>query len=398
MEIHMPRSFMHALTSMLLCAVAGTLAPLAHAQGQETIKVGLLFTYSGASGLSGQVSDNVIKLFQLKNGNTVAGRRIEFVKRDTTGPNPELVKRLAQELIVREKVSILVGPDFTPNVLAIAPLVTEAKVPTIITGAATQGIVAKSPYYARTFFSIPQPVRPLAEWAYKNGVKKPFVVVADFAPGHDTEATFIKTFSDLGGKVAGTARVPVRSPEFSSYMQRIKDAQPDAVFAFFPIGELVPQFLKAYTDAGLNNGKIRLIGTGDMSDESLIDAAGDAALGIVTAGVYSSAHDSALNKQFVADYVAQFGKTTRVAAGGIAVWDAMRLIYDGLAAQGQGRFDPDKFMAFAKGRSFESPRGPLAIDRNTGDVTQNVYIRRVERRDGVLQNIEFETFKAVLAK
>ncbi|NPT54918.1 ABC transporter substrate-binding protein [Paraburkholderia elongata] len=393
----MRRSFRFAL-AMLACAAASGLAFMSPARAQETVKIGLLFTYSGASGMTGQVADNVIKLFQQKNGTTAGGKKIEFVKRDTTGPNPEVVKRLVQELIVRDKINVLIGPDFTPNVLAVAPLVTEGKVPTFITGAATQGIVARSPYYVRTFFSIPQSVRPIAQWAHENGVKNPFIVVADFAPGHDTETTFTRTFTDLGGRVAGTARVPLRSPEFSSYMQRIKDAQPDAVFAFFPIGELVPQFLKAYADSGLKSRNIKLLGTGDMSDESVIDAAGDASVGLVTAGVYSTAHDSAPNKQFVTDYVAEFGKTPRVTTGSVAVWDAMRLIYDGMAAQKNAPFDADKFMAFVKGRSIESPRGPLAIDRVSGDVTQNVYIRRVDKRDGALQNVEIETFKDVSAK
>jgi branched-chain amino acid transport system substrate-binding protein len=379
-------------------AAAIGIGVMASATAQETVKVGLLFTYSGASGMTGQVADNVVKLFQQKNGTTVGGKKIEFVKRDTTGPNPEVVKRLAQELIVREKVNILIGPDFTPNVLAVAPLVTEGKVPTFITGAATHGIVERSPYYVRTFFSVPQAVRPMAQWAHKNGVKKPFIVVADFGPGHDTEATFTKAFTELGGTVAGAARVPVRSPEFSSYMQRIKDAQPDAVFAFFPVGELVPQFLKAYADSGLKSSGIKLLGTGDMSDESVIDAAGDAAMGVVTAGVYSAAHDSTLNKQFLADYVAQFGKSPRVTAPSVAVWDAMRLIYDGVAAQGNASFNADKFMAFVKGRSIDSPRGPVTIDKGTGDVIQNVYIRRVEKREGALQNIEIETVKDVSPK
>lgn len=365
---------------------------------QETVKVGVLFTYSGPSAIGGQLGDNVIKLFQQKHGTTAGGKKIEFVKRDTTGPNPEVAKRLAQELIVREKVKILIGPDFTPNVLAVAPLVTEAKVPAIITGAATSGIVEKSPYFVRTFFSVPQVVRPAAQWAQQNGVKRPYVLVADYAPGHDTEATFTKVFTDAGGAVAGTSRVSLRNPEFSSYMQRIKDAKPDAVFVFLPTGELVPQFLKAYADSGLKNSGVKLLGTGDMSDEGVVDAAGDAALGLITAGIYSQVHDSSMNRRLVSEYTQMFGKTPRHAAGTIAIWDALRLIYDGVAAQGNASFDADKFMAFVKGRSFESPRGPITIDKATGDITQNVYLRRVERHDGLLQNVEFATVKDVPAR
>jgi branched-chain amino acid transport system substrate-binding protein len=380
-------------------AAALGVAVVLPAQAQETIKVGLLFTYSGPSGISGQLSDNAIKMFQQEHGTTAGGSKIEFVKRDTTGPNPEVAKRLAQELIVREKVQIMIGPDFTPNVLAVAPLVTEAKIPTFITGAATGGIVGdKSPYYVRTFYAVPQVVRPMAQWVQQNGIRRPYVVVADFGPGHDTEATFTKAIADLGGQIAGSSRVSLRNPEFSSYMQRIKDAKPDAVFVFLPIGELVPQFLKAYADSGLKNTDIKLLGTGDMSDESVVDAAGDAALGLITAGTYSHVHDSALNRRFVSEYTEDFGKTPRHTAATIAVWDAVQLIYDGVAAQGNAKFDPDKFMAFVKGRSFESPRGPVTLDKTTGDITQNVYLRRVEKQDGLLQNIEFATFKDVPAK
>lgn len=368
-------------------------------RAQDTVKVGLLLTYSGPSGLSGQLSDNAVKLFQQKHGTTVAGRRIELVRRDTTGPNPELVKRLVQELVVREKVQVMIGPDFTPNVLAAVPLINEAKLPTFITGAATSGIVGeRSPYLSRTFFSIPQSARPMAQWMHKSGLKRPVVVVADFGPGHDTEAQFTKAYTDLGGSVAAALRVPVRNPEFSSYMQRIKDAKPDSVFVFMPIGDLVPQFLKAYADSGLKNSPIRLLGTGDMADESVVDAAGDAAVGLVTTGVYATAHDSALNRQLVADFAAQFGKSPRLSLGQIAVWDAMRLIYDGVAAQGPGAFDADKFMAFVRGRTFESPRGIVTIDKASGDITQSVHVRRAERRGGVIENVMIDTLKDVPAK
>ncbi len=394
--MHMP--IPRRLAVRLAVAAAG-LAFGALAAAQETIKVGLLLTYSGPSGLSGQLADQTIRLFQQKYGTSVAGKKIEFVKRDTTGPNPEVAKRLAQELIVREKIQLLIGPDFTPNVLAVAPLVTEGKVPTIQTGSATGGIVGeRSPYYLRTFFSVPQLIRPLADWAIKNDLKKTYIMVADYGPGHDSEAQFTKAYTEAGGVIAGSSRVPVRNPEFSSYMQRIKDANPDSVLAFFPIGELVPQFLKAYANAGLKDTRIKLIGTADITDESMLDAIGDAGLGVITAGQYSDAHDSPLNKAVVTEFAAIAGKVGRFNGSTVAVWDALRLIYDGVAAQGAARFDADKFMAFARGHSFESPRGPVTLDKATGDITQNVYIRRVERREGVLKNVEIATIPGVPAK
>jgi len=352
---------------------------------QETVKVGLLLTYSGPSGLAGQHADDTIKVFQQRYGSTAGDKKIEFVKRDTTGPNPEVAKRLVQELIVREKVQLMIGPDFTPNVLASAPLITEGKVPTIIAGAATTGIIGeKSPYLMRTFFAIPQLVAPLAQYAYKTGARKLFVLVADYAPGHDAENLITKSFQAQGGTIAGNLRIPMRSPEFSSHMQRIKDAAPDAVFGFLPVGELTVQFLKAYSDSGLK-ANLKLLGTGDITDEMLLDVAGDTALGVITAGFYSTGHESALNKQLVAE-LAPFKH-----APNVPIWDALRLIYDGVAAQKGAPFNGDKFMAFAKGRKFESPRGPIAISATNGDILQNTYIRKVERRDGKLVNVEIET-------
>jgi branched-chain amino acid transport system substrate-binding protein len=373
------------LSRFAIASVLGIAISMA-AQAQETIKVGVLMSYSGPSGLSGQHADNTIKLFQQRFGTMAGDKKIELVRRDTTGPNPEVAKRLVQELIVREKVQLMIGPDFTPNVLAAAPLVTEGKVPTIITGAATTGIIGeKSPFYLRTFFAIPQVVTPMAQYAYKAGLRKLFVVVADYAPGHDAEDILGKTFTNLGGTVAGNLRISLRSPEFSSHMQRIKDAAPDAVFVFLPVGELTVQFLKAYSDSGLKSTPIKLLGTGDLTDELLLENAGDAALGVITSGYYSVVHDSAMNKQLVADH-ASFKHSPSV-----PVWDALRIIYDGVAAQKGAPFDAAKFMSFTKGRKFESPRGPIAISSTNGDIIQNTYIRRVERRDGKLQNSEIET-------
>lgn len=377
---------------------ASALPGAARAQ-QETLKVGVLMSYSGIGMLGGTAADNVIKQFQSRHGTTPGGRRIELVRRDTTGPNPEVARRMAQELITREKVQVIIGPDFTPNVLTLAPLVTEAKVPSIIIGAATQGIVGeKSPYYLRTFFSIPQLVRPMAQWARKSNLQKIVVVVADYGPGHDAEATFGKTFTEAGGTVVSSIRVPIRNPEFSSAMQRIRDAKAEAAFVFMPLGEVALQFLKAYADSGLKSTGLKLLGTADITDESTLNAAGDSALDIVTTGVYSPAHDSATNKAFVAEHEKSFGKTPRVSLIHATVWDAMQILYAGLEAQKGQKFDPDKFIANARGRSFDSPRGPVQIDPANGDLIQDVYLRRSEKRDGVIQNIEFDVVKAVATR
>lgn len=391
----MLRDTLTRLLGLAVCSAA--LAAPAHAQ--ETVKVGMLISYSGISATGGLSADNTLKLFQKKYGTEPGGKKLEFIRRDTTGPNPEVARRLAQELIVREKIEIMIGPDFTPNVLAIAPLVTEAKVPSIVPGAATQGIIGeKSPYLLRTFFSIPQSVRPMAQWASKNGIKKVVIVIADYGPGQDAEATFTKTFTDTGGVITSVIKVPVRNPEFSGYMQRIKDSGADATFVFMPIGELSLAFLKAYSDAGLKNTPMKLMSTGDVTDESTLDAAGDAALGVISVGHYSPTHDSATNKAFVSSYLAEFGKSPRMSMTHAVYWDALQVLYAGLEAQRGQKFDPDKFMATVKGKSFESPRGPITIDKTNGDIIQNAYIRKVERKDGQLQNVEFDVIKDVAPK
>ena len=379
---------------VLFASIAACVAivPAGPLLAQDSIKVGVLVSYSGITSLGGQQTDATIKLFQSKYGDAPGGHKIELIRRDTTGPNPEVAKRLVQEAVTRDKVQILIGPDYTPNTLAAAPIVTEAKVPTFVIGAATTGIVGeKSPYLTRTFFATPQLCKPLAPYAVKNNWKNVFVMVADFAPGHDCEKLFIDALKEAGGTLAGNLRIPTRNPEFSAYTQRIKDAKPDAVFIFMPLGELSLGSLRAMSDSGLKAAGVKIMGTGDITDESYVDAVGDAALGVITTGMYSTQHNSAMNKEYVADYVKMNGATPRMGWSAIAAWDALRIVYDGLEAQKGAKFDPDKFMAFVRGRTFESPRGTITIDKGNGDIVQNVYIRRVEKVDGVMQNVEIET-------
>ena len=373
-----------ALTSVVAALSTGAFA-------EDSIKVGVLVGYSGISSLSGQQTDAAIKLFQKRYGEAPGGKKIELIRRDTTGPNPEVAKRLVQEVVTRDKARILIGPDFTPNTLAAAPIVTEAKIPTMVIGAATTGIIEKSPYFTRTFFATPQQCKPLAPYAVKNNWKKVYVMVADFAPGHDCEKYYISTLTEAGGTVVGNVRIPLSNPEFSAYMQRIKDSKPDALFIFMPLGEPSIGALRAVNDSGLKAAGVKILAVGDTTDETYVDAVGDAALGTITTGIYSTQHDSAMNKEFVKDFEALNGKSPRIGWTAISIWDAFRLAYDGLAAQQGSSFDPDKFMALVHGRSFESPRGPITIDKATGDIIQNIYIRRTDKIDGVLQNVEIAT-------
>jgi branched-chain amino acid transport system substrate-binding protein len=330
------------------------------------------------------------RYFLAENGTGVAGKKIELLIRDDGG-QPDAAKRIAQEFIVTDKVKILAGFTFTPVALAVAPLATEAKIPQVVMAAGTSIITERSPYIVRSFFAIAQAAVPMAQWAANNNVKKVVTLVSDYAPDHDAEKVFSKELRRSGGEVIANVRAPVQSPDFAPYLQRARDANPDGIFVFIP-GNFAGTFARQYVERGMNGTGIKLMGTGDMTDDDLLNPMGDAALGIITAHQYSAAHPSATNAAFVAGFTKFAG--TRPNFVSVAVYDGMRVIYEALKKTG-GDADGDKSIAAMKGLSFESPRGPITIDPETRDIVQNIYIRRVERKDGELYNVEFETFPAV---
>ncbi len=380
-------------------AVLGAIGLTAFAQSsseEETFKIGVLISYSGMSASIGASVDEALDHYIKQHGDVVAGRKIELVRRDTTGPNPEEARRAAIDLITREKVNIIIGPDYTPNVLALAPILSETKTPAIITGAASDNIVQKaSPYYLRTFYSVSQNVKPLATWMIGKGHKSVVYLGADYGPGIDAGNVFKAALEEGGGKLVDQIMVPLKKPEFSGYLQRIKDAKPDAVMVFMPLGELPLQLLKAYSDAGLKENGPALFGVGDLTDETILDAAGDSALGVITAAVYSAADPSAANQDFVTVQERDYAAAPRVSLSHIAGWDALNIIYEGLKAQEGKAFDADAFIAFAKGREFASPRGTITVDPASGDLVQNLYIRRAEKVDGKILNVPFDKIEAV---
>jgi branched-chain amino acid transport system substrate-binding protein len=297
-----------------------------------------------------------------------------------------VAKRIAQEFIVTDKVKILAGFTFTPVALAVAPLATEAKIPQVVMAAGTSIITERSPYIVRTFSTTAQAAVPMAQWAAKNNVKKVVTLVSDYAPGHDAEKVFSEELKRSGGEVIANVRAPVQSPDFAPYLQRARDANPDGIFVFIP-GSFAGTFARQYVERGMNSSGIKLMGSGDMTDDDLLNPMGDAALGIITAHQYSAAHPSATNAAFVAGFRKFTG--TRPNFVSVAVYDGMRVIYEALKKTG-GDTDGDALIAGMKGLSFESPRGPITIDPETRDIIQNIYIRRVERNDGELYNVEFE--------
>lgn len=359
----------------------------------EDVKIGVVMPMSGPFASHGKQLNNGIKLFMAEHGDTVAGKKIQILVKDDTGISPEVAKRQAQELLIKDKVNILAGFSLTPNAFSVAPLATQAKVPMVVLNAATSSITEKSPNIVRVSMTLPQDTAPMAKWAIDNGIKNVYTLVADYGPGHDAEAQFKKTFTELGGKIIGDVRTPVKNPDFAPYLQKIKDIKPDAVFFFVPNGEQGVALAKGYTERGLAEAGIRALATGDVTDEDVLDAMGDNALGMITSFHYSQVHESPENKAFTAAYAKAY-PNDRPNFMAVAAYDGMHMIYKALE-QTKGDTSADAFMAAVKGMRWESPRGPIEIDPQTRDIIQNVYIRKVERVDGVLQNVEFDKIEAV---
>jgi len=375
---------------------AATIALASTAASAQTVKLGIIDSYSGPMAGVGEQLDRGIRLYMKQHEKDLPpGVKLEIIRRDDTGPNPEVAKRLAQELITRDHVQLLGGVVFTPNALSIAPLATEAKVPLIIMNAGTAMITTKSPYIARVSFTLWQSSYPLGEWAAKHGIKTVYSVVSDYGPGIDAEQAFTKGFTDNGGKMVGTVRIPLANPDFVPFLQRAKDAKPDAVFSFVPAGKEATGLMKTFGDLGLRQAGIRLIGPGDITTDEELQNMGDVALGVVTMFHYSAAATRPTNLAFVKAYKAMFGATQEPSFEVVGGYDGMAAIFHVIDAQ-KGKIDPDKTMALLKGwKDDDSPRGPIYIDPETRDIVQNEYLRRVEMVNGQLENVELETIPMV---
>jgi branched-chain amino acid transport system substrate-binding protein len=362
--------------------------------GQEPLKIGVVASFSGVAADYGKQIEAGMKAYLKLHGDTFAGRKVQLLVRDTGGPNPEVAKRLAQELVARDKVDFLAGMDFTPNAMAAAPISAESKTPMIVMNAASSVVTTRSPYIARFSMTLPQVSAPMATWAAKNGIKRVYVLVSDFAPGIDSENAFKAAFTAAGGTIVDAIRVPLRNPDFAPFVQRIKDAKPEAVFIFIPAGEQSVAFMKAFEERGLAKEGIKLIGTGDLTDDDVLDTMGEPAVGLITTHHYSAAHDSPENKAFVkafAEVADGLKRPNFMAVGG----------YDGMAAIAEvtkklgGKIDGDKAMEILKNLKMTSPRGPISIDPATRDIVQTVYVRRVEKRGNEYWNVEFDKFADV---
>ena len=363
----------------------------APALAQQPLRIGLLMPYTGQFADGAAQMDNAIKLYVKQHGDTVAGRRIEFIRRDD-GAAPDVSKRLAREFVVNDNVDIMAGFVFTPEALAAADVATEAKKLTVVMNAATAIITTKSPYIVRSSFTLPQLNEPFGTWAAKSGIRKVYTLVSDYAPGHDAETAFQRGFKEAGGEIVGALRIPLANPDFSAFVQRIKDADPEGIYIFVPGGAQPAALAKALVERGMDTSRIKILGQGEITEENAIRGMGDAALGVVTAFHYDHTHASKLNKDYVAAFNADYKRNPDFfAAGG---YDGMHLIYEALKKTG-GKTDAEALIGAAKGMKWDSPRGPVMIDPETRDIVQNIYIRKVEKKNGELYNVEFATFEAV---
>jgi branched-chain amino acid transport system substrate-binding protein len=379
-----------ALGFSLSLLAAAALPGAAHAQAGAPFKIGLILPMTGQQASTGKQEDAAVKLWVAQNGSTVAGRKVEVILKDDGGV-PDATKRIAQELVVNDKVDVLLGFGITPSALATAPIATQSKTPMVVSAAATSIITVQSPYIVRTSFTLPQVTVPIADWAAKHGIKKAVTFVSDYGPGLDAEKFFKSQFTLNGGQVIEEIRTPLRAPDFAPFLQKVADAKPDAVFCFLPSGQGAA-FMKQFSERGLDKSGIKLIATGDVTDDDQLNDMGDVALGVVNSHHYSAAHPSAVNKKFVQAFEA--ANKFRPNFMAVAAYDGMHVIYTALAAtKGQG--GGDALLAAMKGQIFESPRGQILIDAQTRDIVQDVYIRKVERTGGQLYNVEFDVQKAV---
>jgi branched-chain amino acid transport system substrate-binding protein len=361
------------------------------ANAQQTVKIGLVMSYSGQFADAATQMDNAIKLYVKQHGDTVGGKKIEIIRKDTGGPNPDVAKRLAQELVVRDKVDILAGFVLTPEAFGAGDVSAEAKKLMVVMNAATSVITTKSPYIVRTSLTIPQLERTFGQWAYKFGIRRVYTMVSDYGPGIDAETWFTKGFKDAGGQIVGSVRMPIASADFSSFVQRAKDVGPEAIFIFIPGGTQPASMTKAMQERGFPAGKI--LGQGEITmDDNALKSMGDSAVGIRTVFHYGWEHNSPMNEAFVKAYRADFNRSPDVFS--IGGWDGMHLIYEALKKTG-GKADGDSLIAAAKGMKWESPRGPISIDPNTRDIVQTVYIREVQRINGKAQNVEIDKIENV---
>jgi branched-chain amino acid transport system substrate-binding protein len=387
---HVRKIIVAAFAAIFALAAAG-------AADLPPVKIGIVYSYTGSSADAGPVVDTAIAAWLAQHHGLMSGRKVEMIKRDDTGPAPDVARRLSTELVVQDHVDFLMGSTYTPNAVAMATASTQSKTPYCMVNAAGSGLLAKAPYSTRLGVTMAQITVPLANWAWKNGVKTVYNVLANYQPGIDGGKAFSDTFTAAGGKMVGEVLVPINNTEFSAYIQRVKDAKPDAVFVFVGAGTPAVAFFKAFHQAGLDKMGIRILASGDALEEDALPQMGDEPNGVISSLNYAAVHDSKLNRDFVtAFHAADSTKTLEPDFFAVAAYDCMTAFDRAVAAQ-KGTIDPDKTMAIWSGMKWESPRGPIQIDPQTHDITQDMYMRKVTKQGPKYQDVEFSTTPMVKA-
>lgn len=355
------------------------------------IKIGYIIPMTGPFASTGKQHEIGVKLFMEQHGDEIDGRKVELIFKDDGGVQPEVTKRIAQELVVKEDVDVLAGFGLTPLALAAAPIANEAKVPMVVTSAATLSIVERSPWVVRTAQTLPQTTAPIADWALDNDIKTAVTMVSDYGPGHDAEKVFVARFKQGGGEIIESMRIPLQNPDFAPFLQRVRDTKPDTVFVFVPSG-VGSSLMKQFADRGLKDAGIVLIGTGDMLEDDLLPSMGEEAVGVITSHHYSAAHDSPENKAYVEAFNKLTNNTLRPSFQSVQAYDGMKLIYEAIKKAGSNATGEELLEAM-KGMAWVSPRGPVYVDPETRDLVQDIYIRRAEMIDGEIYNVELEKFE-----
>ncbi|MGX1309568.1 branched-chain amino acid transport system substrate-binding protein [Amorphus suaedae] len=379
--------------NLLAAATAVSVGLMVSAAAADTVKVGIIAPLSGPlSGSWGVPFQQGIDTWVAMHGTEVNGNKVELIYRDLPGVDPQKALSLAQELIINEDVQYLGGFVTTPNALAVANIVQQAKVPTVIFNAAGPTIVGKSDYFTRTSNTLPQITVPLANYVAENGLKRIVTAVADYSPGHDAEKAFEEAYG-TEGEIVEKIRIPMSTTDFGPFVQKIRLLEPDALFVFLPVGPATYGFVKAYNENGLKEDGIRFFGLAE-TQESDLQQLGDGAIGMETSYMYSAAHDSDTNREFLAKF-AEVNPGATVNPATVMAFDGMHVLYEMIAAT-DGKRDPEAAMTAVKGFAWESPRGPVHIDADTRQIIQNISIRRVERADdGLLINKEIKTYENV---
>lgn len=379
-----------ALALVLACSIA----PAGAGNAGDTIRIGVITSLTGPAAQSGEQMKAGIDTWLRQNGSQVAGKKLEVIYKDDTGPQADVAKRLATELLVRENVDILAGFVFTPNAIAAAAVAEKARRPMVVMNAAASGVTEKSRYVTRTSYTIAQSVQPLADWAYKTGSRKVFSIVSDYAPGIDAETWFNNSFAAHGGQVVATVRVPLNTVDYSAYLQRIKDEKPDAIHVFLPNGQPMVAFIKGYKEKGLDKAGIRFLGGEGWADEDVLAMGGDAMLGIYTAGFYAYSRPGAENARFLQAFSQTVGGRFQPNFLSVSAYDAMNLIAATLTRT-EGHAEADRFIQAAATYSATSPRGSVSIDPATRDIVQTIYIRRIDKKEGKYVATEIDRYDGV---